>query len=141
MNLILSLFNLALLFISGMFIHEGGHLIGALLQGVRSRIEVWKFGLLPSLETLPYNPIKNDALFYYSGGLFVGFIYLFLYLVSYKTYIPELQYPLLAIGVSQILYGIFEGTFIKKIDRKPYMIIHYLIYVITWIICLIPFID
>lgn len=110
-----------------MVIHEMGHSLGAKLQGVDSKIEFWKDGLIPSLRCIPQGTINNKDLFYISGGLSAGSIYLST-LYAFHSILPEIVcISLFTIGMIQICYSIFETLGIEKMTRVEYRK-RYLIY-------------
>jgi hypothetical protein len=120
-----------------MIIHEYGHMLGAYLQGVNSRIVSWKFCGLPSLKTYPDSAILNNTLFYISGGLFAGLILLIMFVCTIPSGFNSILFPLSTLGVMHIIYSIYETYYIEKLSTKIYMIGHYILYGIVILSCIL----
>ena len=123
--------------------HELFHGIACAIQGYRFRIEIWWFNLtkkikLPSMRTIPVEmeSLPNEDLFYYLGGIGLGGTFTLVSLIFYFIYAP-LFIVLFIIGVMHFFYGIYEGSYIRKLSLNEYMKYHYILYSIGFIIGLL----
>ena len=118
-------------------LHELCHLLEAMRQGTPGAIRVWKFGVIPSFIAIPDGEIRNKFLFALSGGLYSGLLILPLAIISLIRNYEPFAFTFTTLAVINICYSFFEAKYLFSMDRRKYMIIHYLIYIV---ICIIMFI-
>ncbi|MBE3093394.1 MAG: hypothetical protein IMZ52_00045 [Actinobacteria bacterium] len=134
---LLTLFGI--IWILGAIGHELFHGIACKLQGVNYHIDFWWYDFeisgkeavrhikFPSLECYPHGKLTNDDMFYYLGGIGIGSVFAISSLPFYFLYMP-LFITLFLVGMSHFFYGLYEGMFIRKLDRNEYMKFHYYVY-------------
>ena len=70
----------------------------------------------------------------YAGGLYSGIIFLIpgIYsLLSPSLWDFPFEFGLISVGLVNIVYGIYEGMFLHKLETSKYMTCHYLLYIVT----------
>jgi hypothetical protein len=117
-----------LLYSISFLIHEYGHMAGAALQGVKSRIEYRPYNKIPSIITYPLTSIKYDKLFDISGGLVSGLILLIFYALIKNSNLIELKFSLISLTILQFSYSIYEMLYLRKLNFDKYMLYHYILY-------------
>lgn len=118
------IFPLVFLFawISSFLWHELGHIKsqGILKDGV---IYVDRFGLRASC-----NSYSSISWFYYGGGILSGLVFLLLSFCLVRYTLP-IGYIFGMVGITNLVYGIFEGLYIQTMHSKTYILCRYSIYV------------
>ena len=122
----------------GVFIlHEYMHKLACERQGGKGRIEVWFYQ--PS-EEYPWLKIPsmrcwcepgtgqdlNWQYIDYAGGIGAGFVSVMLSLPFYWIY-PPLFIALFCCGTINLVYGLYEGMFLRKWNFDDYMKCHYFV--------------
>lgn len=117
--------ELIVLYIISMFVHEFGHMFGAAIQNIKSRIEYRPFGIIPSFVVYPLTTLKNKNTFYFMGGFLVFLLFGLLALLPNTI---GMRWALGTLAIMHVLYAIYEAGLIEKISHTSYMIGHYLLY-------------
>lgn len=115
-----------------MFVHEFGHMFGAAIQGVKSRIVYTPFKkYIPSFKTYPLTTIHNDKLFDIMGGMFTFLIFggLALGLKLEGILTTSIGFSVVTLAIMHFVYGIYEMLFLRKWSFTKYMILHYVLYI------------
>ena len=117
-------------------LHEYFHKLSCERQGGKAKIEIWfyqpsqkyKWLKLPSMrcsceagtgQSLNWKEID------YMGGIGSGFISIAVSVPFYWLYLP-LFIGLFIAGTTNFIYGIFEGTYLRRLRFDDYMRYHYL---------------
>jgi len=121
-------------------LHEFFHVLVCEIQGGKGKIEIWwycmQLGSIPSMSCSCEAKIGksiNWNYFYYAGGLGAGFISTIASIPFYWIY-PPLFIGLFILGITNLLYGIYEGLFREKWQDEKYMSWHYLVEIVGVII-------
>ena len=130
LGLALTILVFVVIWVMSFLLHELCHIIEAMRQGISTGyIRVWKFGILPSFIAEVDEEIPNKFMFALSGGLYSGLILAPLAIISnIFGYIP-FAFAFTATSVTNLAYSLFESKYLFSMDRRKYMILHYLIYV------------
>ncbi len=112
------------------FLHELCHLGEAYRQGAtRGRIHFEFFSMYVTASH-----IRNRSLFLLSGGLYSGCISIAIGMLIRD---PILQFSLLSIGLTNLIYGFYEARYLGKQDGWEYFKGRYSIYAVVIGCCLL----
>jgi hypothetical protein len=118
-----------ILYIISMFVHEFGHMLGAAVQGVKSRIEYSPFRkYIPSFKTYPLTTIHDDKLFDIMGGIFTFLMFGVLAISVDAPMKSDIRFSIITLATLHFCYGIYEMFLLRKLSYKKYMIWHYILY-------------
>lgn len=118
-------------------LHELCHTLEAIRQGVSASIRVWKFGIIPSfVATVDDGNLKNPTLFALAGGLYSGILTLPFGIIAKLHGCDPFAFTFTTLAVMNICYSFFEAKYLFSMDRKKYMILHYIIYFTIFVIML-----
>lgn len=125
-NLIEMVFWFLISWIGIFYLHELCHAWACKMQGGKSKIEIWFYKkIIPSMKC-SCSKLTDDRYFAYAGGIGSGFISTIASIPFYWIY-PPLFVGLLIAGIVNFLYGIYEGTYLGRIDFNRYMKWHYVV--------------
>jgi len=101
-------------------------MLGALVQGSKSRMEIWRDGFLPSLRVFADKKV-NREIFLVMGGLPIGIVCLFI-TIYVSDIDPILLYIFLTNTLIQLTYAVFETMFLGRLSMFKYQVGRYGIY-------------
>ena len=117
--------------------HEICHILeGFRLGADEGRIYIESYNKIPTMTCWSNYPKDNRSV-QYAGGLYSGIVSFLIGLIPYYTetlWDFIFEFPLITIGMVNIVYGIYEGIYIHNIPYDKYMKYHYILYIVTILI-------
>jgi len=124
--------------------HELCHIIEGFRHGADdAEIYIDKYWIFPTMRCWSNHNGHDDAVAF-AGGIYSGIISLIIGIYAALT--PTMwdfpfEFSFIVIGSINIVYGIYEGTFLNKLDYDEYMRYHYMIYIVMFIIMVMVYLP
>jgi len=124
--------------------HEVCHIIEGFRKGANEgKITIETYKGIPTMNCWS-NYYPNGRSVQFAGGLYSGITSLLIGLIPWYTHTLSdfiFEFPLITIGIVNIVYGIYEGIYIHKIPYGEYMKYHYVVYGITILVMTLIYIP
>jgi len=94
-------------------------------------LEFWSFKGIPSMRVLCSGLQLDPDMFRLSGGLYTCFVHFFIFLSAVVLFGFEFNaffFSIICVGLVQFYYGYYEQHYLGVLDRKDYMMWHYVLY-------------
>lgn len=128
-NFILTLPVFLFAWVTVFLLHELCHLLEAYRQNKQGgKINVFIRNGVPTFTASPDDKLKNCKLFNLAGGLYSGTISLLIGLIAVYCHAVPFYISFVTLGVLNIVYSVFEYSFLGEISMEQYYRYHYFVY-------------